>query len=61
MPQFFVAAPKAVGITSTGETLRANHLKILPDALIHPSQATLFASLKGDQAEIDRFMARLNA
>lgn len=29
-------------ITSTGETLRANHLKILPDGLIHSSQATLF-------------------
>lgn len=29
-------------ITSTGETLRANGLKILSDGLIHPSQATLF-------------------
>ncbi|RYH01617.1 ATP phosphoribosyltransferase [Salipiger sp. IMCC34102] len=29
-------------ITSTGETLRANGLKILSDALIHASQATLF-------------------
>ncbi|MEM9795173.1 MAG: ATP phosphoribosyltransferase [Pseudomonadota bacterium] len=29
-------------ITSTGETLRANHLKILEDGLIHASQATLF-------------------
>ncbi|SIO39712.1 ATP phosphoribosyltransferase catalytic subunit [Rhodovulum sp. ES.010] len=31
-------------ITSTGETLRANHLKILSDGLIHRSQATLFKS-----------------
>lgn len=31
-------------ITSTGETLRANHLKILSDGLIHDSQATLFLS-----------------
>ena len=31
-------------ITSSGETLRANHLKILPDSLIHSSQATLFAN-----------------
>ncbi len=31
-------------ITSTGETLRANHLKVLEDGLIHSSQATLFAS-----------------
>ncbi|PZX16184.1 ATP phosphoribosyltransferase [Palleronia aestuarii] len=29
-------------ITSTGETLRANHLKILTDGPIHASQATLF-------------------
>ncbi|MCC5976317.1 MAG: ATP phosphoribosyltransferase [Rubellimicrobium sp.] len=31
-------------ITSTGETLRANGLKVLPDGLIHSSQATLFKS-----------------
>lgn len=31
-------------ITSTGETLRANGLKILSDGLIHSSQATLFRS-----------------
>lgn len=31
-------------ITSSGETLRANHLKVLPDALVHASQATLFAN-----------------
>jgi ATP phosphoribosyltransferase len=29
-------------ITSTGETLRANHLRILEDGLIHRSEATLF-------------------
>jgi ATP phosphoribosyltransferase len=29
-------------ITSTGETLRANHLKVLADGLIHPSEAMLF-------------------
>ena len=29
-------------ITSTGETLRANALKVLDDGLIHASQATLF-------------------
>lgn len=33
-------------ITSTGETLRANHLKILSDGMIHRSQATLFRSQK---------------
>lgn len=31
-------------ITSTGETLRANHLAILDDGLIHRSEATLFRS-----------------
>ncbi len=31
-------------ITSTGETLRANGLKVLGDGLIHASQATLFRS-----------------
>ena len=31
-------------ITSTGETLRANHLKVLSDGLIHRSEATLFRS-----------------
>jgi ATP phosphoribosyltransferase len=35
-------------ITSSGETLRANHLKILSDGLIHQSQATLYASLNAD-------------
>ncbi|MFT6607309.1 MAG: ATP phosphoribosyltransferase [Halocynthiibacter sp.] len=35
-------------ITSSGETLRANHLKVLSDAVIHKSQATLFKSRKAD-------------
>lgn len=38
-------------ITSTGETLRANHLKILSDGLIHASQATLFRSLNADWSD----------
>ena len=37
-------------ITSTGETLRANHLKILPDAVIHQSQATLVANRRAVEA-----------
>ncbi|NHF71702.1 ATP phosphoribosyltransferase [Paracoccus xiamenensis] len=56
-----LTAEAIADITSSGETLRANHLKILPDALIHASQATLFASLQGDQAEIDRFLSQLQA
>ncbi|MBL4916218.1 ATP phosphoribosyltransferase [Szabonella alba] len=31
-------------ITSSGETLRANHLKVLEDGMIHRSQAVLFAA-----------------
>jgi ATP phosphoribosyltransferase len=37
-----LTAEAVADITSTGETLRANHLKILSDGLIHRSQATLF-------------------
>ena len=35
-------AEAVADITSTGETLRANGLKILSDGMIHSSQATLF-------------------
>lgn len=41
-------------ITSTGETLRANHLKILDDGLIHASQATLFRSRSADWTDAAR-------
>ncbi len=37
-----LTAEAVADITSTGETLRANHLKILSDGVIHKSQATLF-------------------
>ena len=37
-------AEAVADITSTGETLTANHLKILSDGLIHKSQATLLRS-----------------
>jgi ATP phosphoribosyltransferase len=39
-----LTAEAIADITSTGETLRANHLKILSDGLIHASQATLYAA-----------------
>lgn len=39
-----LTAEAIADITSSGETLRANHLKILPDTLILKSQATLFAN-----------------
>jgi len=38
-------------ITSTGETLKANHLKILDDGLIHSSEATLFKSMSAFRGE----------
>lgn len=43
-------AEAVADITSTGETLRANHLKLLSDGLVHKSQATL---LKSRQAPWD--------
>ncbi len=45
-----LTAEAIADITSTGETLRANHLKILSDSVIHQSQATLFASRSADWA-----------
>jgi ATP phosphoribosyltransferase len=41
-------------ITSTGDTLRANHLKILEDGLILKSQATLFRSRGADLSDAER-------
>ena len=43
-----LTAEAVADITSTGETLRANHLKILRDAPVHCSQATLFAARAAD-------------
>ena len=41
-------------ITSTGETLRANHLKILSDGLGLQSQATLWRSRVADYSEAEK-------
>ena len=49
-------------ITSSGETLRANHLKVLTDALVLRSEATLYASRHQDvlHAPLTRaFLVRL--
>ena len=59
-----LSAEAIADITSTGETLRANHLKILNDAVIHRSQATLFLARKADwgtaeQATLAALAARL--
>lgn len=53
-----LTAEAIADITSTGETLRANHLKILSDGLVLKSQATLFrargAALEpGDRAALE--------
>lgn len=41
-------------ITSTGATLRANHLRVLEDGLIHESEATLWLSMGAELSEADR-------
>jgi len=47
-------AEAVADITSSGETLRANHLKLLSDGLVHKSQATLFRSRKAVLSDADR-------
>ena len=41
-------------ITSSGETLRANHLKVLSDGMILRSQATLWRSRVAEVTDADR-------
>ncbi|MFZ2219605.1 MAG: ATP phosphoribosyltransferase, partial [Rhodoferax sp.] len=43
-----LTAEAIADITSSGETLRANHLKILSDSTVHQSQATLFVAKMAD-------------
>jgi len=43
-----LTAEAIADITSTGETLRANHLKVLSDGLVHRSEATLYAARAAD-------------
>ncbi|WP_377508465.1 ATP phosphoribosyltransferase [Octadecabacter sp. R77987] len=47
-------AEAVADITSTGETLRANFLKVLSDGMIYASQATLFKSLTAEWSDADR-------
>jgi ATP phosphoribosyltransferase len=59
-----LTAEAVADITSSGETLRANHLKILSDGLIHSSQAILFKAHRADWGDAPRatlaaLMARL--
>jgi ATP phosphoribosyltransferase len=43
-----LTAEAIADITSSGETLRANHLKVLTDGPIHRSEATLYAARTAD-------------
>ncbi|MEH6835355.1 MULTISPECIES: ATP phosphoribosyltransferase [Falsihalocynthiibacter] len=45
-------------ITSTGDTLRANHLKVLVDGVVHKSQATLLRSRNADWGNDGRKILR---
>lgn len=54
-------AEAVADITSTGETLRANHLKVLEAPVIHASQATLFAARGADWAEAHAPLSALMA
>ncbi len=47
-------AEMVADITSTGDTLRANHLKILADGLVLRSQATLWRSRSAPVSDADR-------
>lgn len=55
-----LTAEAIADITSSGETLRANHLKIIGEEPILRSQATLLRSIAaGDAAEVQDFAAQL--
>ncbi|MCL1628664.1 MULTISPECIES: ATP phosphoribosyltransferase [Roseinatronobacter] len=56
-----LTAEAVADITSTGETLRANHLKILKGAPVHQSQATLFASRLADWSDARAVLARVTS
>ncbi|WP_121633366.1 ATP phosphoribosyltransferase [Tropicibacter alexandrii] len=60
-----LTAEAIADITSTGETLRANHLKVLEEEPVLRSQATLFRSRKaamepGDRAAMQALCDKLN-
>lgn len=55
-----LTAEAVADITSTGETLRANHLKVLRDGPVLRSQATLFAARNADWAPYRDVMGRMS-
>ncbi|MBI1170136.1 ATP phosphoribosyltransferase [bacterium] len=54
-----LTAEAIADITSSGETLRANHLKVLSDALILQSQAMLYRSALADAEEVSAVLGRI--
>ena len=54
-----LTAEAIADITSSGETLRANHLKIIGDEPILRSQATLFASRAATSPDLGAFLAQI--
>ena len=53
-----LTAEAIADITTTGETLRANHLKILDERPVLESQATLFRSRVAEKSDADRVVLR---
>ncbi len=53
-----LTAEAIADITTTGETLRANHLKILDEPPVLESQATLFRSRSAHKTDEDRVILR---
>ncbi len=56
-----LTAEAIADISSTGDTLRANHLKILSDCVIHQSQATLYAAHNADWSQAHKVLNTLCA
>ncbi len=56
-----LTAEAIADITSSGETLKANHLKPLSDSLILQSQATLFRSALSQSRAVQALLNRLGA
>lgn len=54
-----LTAEAIADITSSGETLRANHLKVLRDAVILQSQAMLYRSALATGAEVAALLDRI--
>jgi ATP phosphoribosyltransferase len=56
-----LTAEAIADITSSGETLRANHLKVLSDGLVMQSQATLYAARMADWTRARTIIGPLSA